>query len=272
MLQNVYAFSDTFLKHSGFLVANKLEPKQVFSMTDNAHQPTSQQRYKQEITDLVEQLNPNDIEIIPLTKGYCAIVDRKFSVAVKKYEWFSAETSASVYAKSGGIAVNDGRQVQVGLHNFIVSVFLHGKYVLGLKHTTFNNKNPLDCRLSNLLNGNDRQTVMRNRIGKRGLSSQYKGVHKDKSNFRVQIHDGDTQIYLGKYDNELAAAAIYDAAAFIIFGAAAHYNLPLGSVEESHRDQAGLYLQRHYSKKAGRPMSSEEIINLGLNIHRQEGK
>jgi len=240
-------------------------------MTEQEKTLTPQQRYKREIYDLIEDLDPNDIEVVPMTKGYQAIVDRKYSLAVRKYNWFAAETSASVYAKSGGIAVNDGRQVQVGLHNFIVSVFLHGKYVLGLKHTTFNNKNPLDCRLSNLLNGNDRRTVMRNRIGKRGLSSKYKGVHKDTPHFRVQIHDGDTQIYLGKYDNELTAAAIYDSAAFIIFGAAAHYNLPLGSVEDSHRDQAGLYLQRHYSKKAGRPMSSEEIINRGLNIHRQDG-
>ena len=239
-------------------------------MIEQAKNLTPHQRYKQEIHDLIEELDPNDIEVVPMTKGYQAIVDKKYSLAVRKYNWFAAETSASVYAKSGGIAVNEGRQVQVGLHNFILSVFLHGKYVLGVKHTTFNNKNPLDCRLSNLLNGNDRQTVMRNRIGKRGLSSKYKGVNKDTPNFRVQIHDGDTQIYLGKYDNELTAAAIYDAAAFIIFGAAAHYNLPLGSVEESHRDQAGLYLQRHYSKKAGRPKSSEEIINLGLNIHRHD--
>jgi len=237
-------------------------------MTEQKQNLKPQQIYKQQINDFIEELDPIDIEVVPITKGYQAIVDKKYSLAVRKYNWFAAETSASVYARSGGIAVNDGRQVQVGLHNFIISVFLHGKYVLGVKHTTFNNKNPLDCRLSNLLNGNDRQTVMRNRIGKRGTSSKYKGVNKDSPNYRVQIHDGDTQIYLGKYNNELTAAAIYDAAAFIIFGAAAYYNLPLGSVEERHRDQAGLYLQMHYSRKTGRPMSLEEIINLGLNIHR----
>lgn len=95
-------------------------------MNEEAKNLTPHQRYKQEIHDLIGELDPNDVEVVPMTKGYQAIVDKKYSLAVRKYNWFAAETSASVYARSGGIAVKDGRQVQVGLHNFIVSVFLHG--------------------------------------------------------------------------------------------------------------------------------------------------
>jgi hypothetical protein len=43
-------------------------------MIEQAKNLTPHQRYKQEIHDLIEELDANDIEVVPMTKGYQAIV------------------------------------------------------------------------------------------------------------------------------------------------------------------------------------------------------
>lgn len=215
----------------------------------------------------IQEADPDAIAVIELSKGFKAIIDKEYEELVKQYNWFAAPTKASVYAKSSGVIRTVKPQTQVALHNFIVSHFIKKHFDPTLKHTTFHNKNPLDCRVSNLLKGNDRQAVMRNRRGKRDTESRYKGVRPMSGKYRAFIYDGADNISLGSFDKERSAAKIYDAAALVIFGASAHFNFPLGILDPLHHELASLLIQRHYNKKLGRPMTDEEIIEKGLTLY-----
>lgn len=215
----------------------------------------------------IQEADPDTIEVIELTKGYKAIVDKDFADLVKSHKWFAATTPASVYAKSSSVIRTVKPQTQVSLHNFIVSHYLHQSIDLTVKHTTFNNKIPLDCRIANLLNGNDRQAVMRNRRGKSSTNSKYKGVRPMAGKFRAFIFDGSTNINLGSWDNERNAAMAYDAAALVIFGSAAHYNFPLGNLEPLYHEVVSNLILRHYNKKLGRTLTKKEINEKGLNLY-----
>ena len=105
---------------------------------------------------------------------------------------------------------------------------------------------------------------MRNRKGKSETSSQFKGVRLYYGKWRGEIMGGDAQIYLGQYDSEEYAAKVYDAAAWIIFGAAAHYNFPIGSPDEGHRIFASARIEKHTNKQRGKPMDKEDRTDLGL--------
>ena len=215
----------------------------------------------------IQEADPDDITVVELTQGFKAIVDKQYEKLVTQHRWFAAKTKASVYAKSSSVIRTVKPQTQVSLHNFIVSQYLHGRFDPTLKHTTFNNKNPLDCRIANLLNGNDRKAVMRNRKGKRNTLSKYKGVRKMSGKFRAFIFDGETNINLGSWDSERNAAMAYDAAAFVLFGSAAHYNFFLGTLEPLHHETVSLLIMRHYNKLKGRPLTNEEVIAKGLTLY-----
>ena len=215
----------------------------------------------------IQEANPDDIAVIPLSKGFRAIVDKEYEDLVDQYYWFAAPTKASVYAKSSGVIRTVKPQTQVALHNFIVSHYIKKHFDPTLKHTTFHNKNPLDCRVSNLLKGNDRQVVMRNRRGKRDTESRYKGVRPMSGKYRAFIFDGQDNISLGSFDTEQDAAMIYDAAALVVFGASSHFNFPLGNLDPLHHEFASLLIQRHYDKKLGRPLTNQEITAKGLTLY-----
>ena len=215
----------------------------------------------------IQEADPDDIAVIPLSKGFKAIVDKEYEDLVDPYYWFAAPTKASVYAKSSGVIRTAKPQTQVALHNFIVSHYIKKHFDPTLKHTTFHNKNPLDCRVANLLKGNDRQAVMRNRRGKRDTESRYKGVRPMSGKYRAFIFDGQDNISLGSFDTEQDAAMIYDDAALVVFGASSHFNFPLGNLDPLHHEFASLLIQRHYNKKLGRPLTNQEITAKGLTLY-----
>jgi hypothetical protein len=215
---------------------------------------------------LLLEADPLEVAIIGLTKGYKAIVDKRFEDLVRQHKWFACKTSASVYAKSSSVVRTVRPQTQVALHNFIVSHYIKGIFDPTLKHTTFDNKNPLDCRIANLLKGNSRQAVMRNRRGKQNSLSKFKGVRLMGGKYRAFIYDGCGNVSLGSWDEERKAAMIYDAAAFLLFGASAHYNLPLGSLETRDHELASRFLRRHYSKLLGRQVSEQEVATEGFRL------
>lgn len=77
MFHSVYAFSDTFLKYQTITVANIRESKHPFSMNELRKDVRPQKRFKEDILKLIDELDPKDIEVVPMTKGYRAIVDQK---------------------------------------------------------------------------------------------------------------------------------------------------------------------------------------------------
>ena len=150
----------------------------------------------------IQEADPNDIAVVGLTQGSKAIVDKQYEKLVTQHRWFAAKTKASVYAKSSSVIRTVKPQTKVSLHNFIVWQYLHGRFDPTLKHTTFNSKHPLDCKMANLLSGNDRRAVMRNGKGKRDTMSKYKGVRKMAEKYRAFIYDGETNINLGTWEDE----------------------------------------------------------------------
>ena len=99
-----------------------------------------------------------------------------------------------------------------------------------IKQVSFENKCSFDCRSVNLKHRVGRKAVMRNRRGKSGSSSEYKGVRKREQTtgpdkFSAEIFDGHRRIGLGTYSEELEAARMYDAAAWLLFQNAAFTNV-----------------------------------------------
>ena len=114
---------------------------------------------------------------------------------------------------------------------------------------------------------------MRNRRGKANTSSQYKGVRLINGKWRGVIMDGRRAIHLGHYKSEEYAAKIYDAAAWILFGASAHYNFPIGTPSRQHRQTAKNYIERHLNKRRAKKLMENELkalIERQLNISREK--
>ncbi len=80
-------------------------------------------------------------------------------------------------------------------------------------------------------------------------------------------------INLGYYETEEFAAKIYIAAAWILFGASAHYNFPIGTPSSEHRQTAKNYIERHLNKRREKKLMENELkalIERQLNILREE--
>ena len=214
------------------------------------------------IRQMIEEMDHRKYAVVDLSKGYNAIVDVEYLYRVNTYNWFAVTSSrqvGQVYAKSSAII----SRKHVPLANFVMSLSLHGSYQPSVKHLTFANKISLDCRLENLIDRTGRQSVMRHRLGKSNTTSEFKGVRKrpqkNSKDWRVQIHDGEKTIHLGHYETEEYAAKIYDAAAWILFGASAHYNFPIGTPSSEHRQTARNYIERHLNKRRVKQLSNTII-------------
>ena len=101
--------------------------------------------------------------------------------------------------------------------------------------------------LKNLV-GNSRREVMRNRRGKTGYSSKYKGVHYKNGKFCAQISYRGNNIHLGYYDDEIRAAKVYDAAAKNFYGDTAYLNFPKEH-DEIYRQIVLIYLRKRTLRK-----------------------
>ena len=79
------------------------------------------------IHQLIERMDQKKYAFIVLSKGYTAIVDRKFYENIKPYRWHavaSPHQPGSAYARTTQIK----RGGVVTLHNYVLSLYLHGKY------------------------------------------------------------------------------------------------------------------------------------------------
>jgi hypothetical protein len=222
---------------------------------------------RQKIHHMIETMDKEEFTFVVLTRGYRAIVDQRFYHHIKPYKWHTVvPQNGSAYARTGQIV----RGSHVVLSNYVMSLYLYGTYNPSVTQVSFHNKLTLDCRLVNLMKNTGRQAAMRNRKGKSNTTSQYKGVRKrvqnEKVTWRTQIMDGNLNINLGAYESEDYAAKVYDAAAWILFGADAHYNFSVGSPSQEHREKASAHIERYMNKQRDKPLTDAERIDLGLDI------
>lgn len=98
---------------------------------------------------------------------------------------------------------------------------VEGKFVDHINH------NGLDNRKANLRFATAQQNTWNKRKQKGNYSSQYKGVHwvKSEKNWRALITCNKKMIYIGRFDDETAAAMAYDEKAKELFGEYASLNL-----------------------------------------------
>lgn len=171
---------------------------------------------------------------VSTSRNLHAIVDLDLQERLSEHRWF-----AVVSMENHAYPVADVNGKRVAMARLVLSL-LHPQIPLqNLKQVSFVNKCSFDCRSSNLEHRIGRTAVMRNRRGKSGSSSQFKGVRKKEnlnknSSFSASISDGSLRIGLGTYSDELEAARVYDAAAWLLFEGAAFMNVTSGTPALEH--------------------------------------
>lgn len=147
---------------------------------------------------------------VPLTQGRFALVDAIDAECVMQHKWCVADYRGSCYA----VGWVDGKQIK--LHRFL----LNAPDGVMVDHK---NHNPLDNRRENIRLCTNSQN-QQNRLKRRGVTSQFKGVMWSKKNHRWMAYiyrDGD-QEYLGSFLREEDAAETYRKRAVELFGEFAH--------------------------------------------------
>lgn len=74
--------------------------------------------------------------------------------------------------------------------------------------------------------------------------------------------NGSTQFALGSFDSEEYAAMVYDAAAWVLFGASAHYNFPVGTPDARQREIATNQIQKKLFKLGEPLLNPEDLVDL----------
>jgi hypothetical protein len=153
------------------------------------------------------------IELIPLTRGKYAIVDKADYATLSQHNWFAVPHKNTFYAKRN-IRIY-GRKTMRYMHREI----LNGEMIDHI------NRNGLDNRKFNLRACSNRQN-QQNRKPRQGSTSRYKGVNLDTVNnkWKARICLNGKQIHLGRFDSEIAAARAYDLMAKELFGQFARLN------------------------------------------------
>lgn len=141
-----------------------------------------------------------------------ALVDDADFALVSRYRWHRLNT------KGYAATMIDGKHVY--MHRLLAGV--RGRR-LWVDHV---NKNVLDNRRCNLRVCTPLQSRL-NTTGKRGTSSQFKGVTRRGDKWAAAIQYKGKTVYLGRFASEIEAAQHYDVAASRYFGEFAHLNLPL---------------------------------------------
>ena len=135
---------------------------------------------------------PDIFKVIPLTKGFCAIISREDWRLVKKYKWYT-HMSAGSRKKCGqpyARATINGKKVY--LHRFVMGAENPELHVDHLNHQT------LDCRRENL-EVTDHITNMQRRRKKNGTKRITK---KPESHDSGQAGNGTPSTTLGATSTE----------------------------------------------------------------------
>ena len=145
-------------------------------------------------------------------------------VAGKRWNWIDR----SDQYEGAVIEANNETGRHFPLHSIIMGV---ERTTLGVRHV---NGDPLDCRRENLVvrNPSERSAGSRKRDVYAGVpcTSRFKGVHleKKRGKWHVSIQKDGRPRYLGRFEDEIAAAQAYDEAARELFGEHARLNFPDG--------------------------------------------
>jgi hypothetical protein len=145
--------------------------------------------------------------LLPLTKGYSAIIDAADAAIVSDRRWQANVTPTNVYAMAGG---NETGSTGLHLHRFVWLKW-------GMPETPeidHRNTDGLDCRRENLRAADHRENMWnlpltkRNTTGLKGVSPRPNG-----RKWRARIRHFGRLIFLGEFDDPVLAHAAYVKAA-----------------------------------------------------------
>lgn len=154
------------------------------------------------------------VEEIPLTRGMVAVVDAADYHIVAPFRWYAHKGRRTWYARAD-VGGRSNRK-RIYMHRLLCAgPVVDHRDGDGLNNTRSNLRPATDS-----LNQANRRKVA-------GTSSRFKGVTFDaaRGKWSAQISVGGQHYNLGRFDDELLAAAHYDVAARIHFGQFATSNL-----------------------------------------------
>jgi hypothetical protein len=156
-------------------------------------------------------LPSGDVRLIPLGDSFYAYVD------AADYEWLSQWTW---YMCAGGYAGRTEKGTLILLHRAIM------KPPKGMVVDHIDGNRANNCRFN--LRVCTRRENERNKRKRRGTSSPYKGVYRERKTgkyYATCIYQGE-HLHRGRFDDEIEAARAYDRAAAALLDAYAPLNFP----------------------------------------------
>lgn len=174
-----------------------------------ALRPIGQQRHKKPRALLPHPSDPS-LCLVPMTKGYFAIISVVDREAVSRFSWFAKVCDTTVYAVSK----------RTGERGFSLHRLIGREMGLSLENTVdHKNGNGLDCRRSNLRDATRIQQRWNTSV-RRDSRSGIKGVAWEErtQRWRVKIKIDGREITLGRFDTSSLASEAYEDAARRYFG------------------------------------------------------
>lgn len=145
-----------------------------------------------------------------------AAVDAADAERVSAYRWHPLIKSNGVYAYAK--VTQDGRRYTVFMHRLVLGITDPAVYGDHINHNT------LDNRRENLRAVTPYQNAAHRR--ENHPTSRFRGVSWDRGagKWRVDIKTAGRKRFLGRFDDELVAARVYDYAARVAYGSQAVCN------------------------------------------------
>lgn len=160
------------------------------------------------------------MKLIPLTKGFNAIVDDCDYDELMKYKWFADVRGRGVYAKRHRSVSEGEKPGNIYMHR---QMFPDLTSKICVDHI---NRNPLDNRRENIRICTVAENS-RNSISWRENKSGYKGImERPSGRFGSYISFNYKSICIGTFDTIEQAALAYDQKAKELFGEFAKLNFP----------------------------------------------
>lgn len=156
---------------------------------------------------------------VPLTKGQFALVDDEDFDFINQWKWKLSDSGYAIRYAHIGMENGKRKSKRICMHRLLADTPDH-------LQTDHINTNKLDNRRSNLRNCTKSQNHM-NKRKRLGLTSAYKGVHKDKrgkGKYEARICVGGVSKRIGRFVSEIDAAKAYNAAAIETYGEYARIN------------------------------------------------
>ena len=181
---------------------------------------------------VIEMMGLPEVSVIPLTRGYFAIVDSEDFERVSEFNWH-ADIQRDNYIRAarntripGEFENSPKRKIQY-LHRFIM-----GNTSGVVDHI---NGNALDNRKSNLRVVSVSQNIRNRRTTKK---KRFKGVSfsAERNKWVAQLMKDRRQVYIGRFNSEIEAALAYDETARREFGEFAALNFPKEGERAAYRE------------------------------------